>query len=117
MKNNQLDTIMQKMSEFTSELGNILEEFSDVDFQKFTKAERTDFLNSIEQLELLTSKAEALAKKTSREGIPEIVANQIDKKLDNKFENKPAPKKRIANLMKPSMNNTYSSNKPTKKEE
>lgn len=106
MKNTQIEEVLQRMSNFTASLTADLEEFSNIDFKSLSKKERSDFLKDIEQFELLTSKAEAISQKTAREGVPEIVANQQENKLEQKLENKAAPKKRASNLMKPSLNNS-----------
>lgn len=115
MKSTQIEQVLQRMSNFTASLNADLEDIANTDFKSFSKKDRAEFLKEIEQFELLTSKAEALSQKTSREGVPEIVANQQENKLDNKLENKAAPKKRSSNLMKPSLTNSPVSN-PTKKD-
>jgi len=115
MKSTQIEQVLQRMSNFTAALNADLEDIANTDFKSFSKQERADFLKEIEQFELLTSKAEALSQKTSREGVPEIVANQQENKLDNKLENKAAPKKRAVNLMKPGLTNSPSTN-PNKKD-
>lgn len=120
MKNTQIEQVLERMSNFTAALSADLEEFSNIDFKSLSKKERSEFLKEIEHFEILTSKAEAISQKTSRDGVPEIVANQQDNKLDNKVENKAenkaSPKKR-SNLMKPSLSNTPSThqNKKDKK--
>lgn len=120
MKSTHLETIIQRMSTFTIDLEEILKDISETDFQSLSKGDRSDILKDIENIEILTSKAEALSRKTSREGVPELMANQATKKLDNelenKSENKPAPKKRIPNLMKPAPNNNYTT-QPKKKDD
>jgi hypothetical protein len=114
MKNTQIEQVLQRMSNFTASLNADLEAIANTDFKNFSKKDRSDFLKEIEHFELLTSKAEAISQKTSRDGVPEIVANQQDNKLDNKLENKAAPKKRASNLMKPGLMNTPSTNQNKK---
>lgn len=116
MKNTQIEQVLQRMTNFTASLNAELEDITNTDFKNFSKKEREDFLKDIEHFELLTSKAEALSQKTSREGVPELVANKKDNKLDNNLENKAAPKKRSSNLMKPGLTNTPSTTNPNKKD-
>lgn len=116
MKSTQIEQVLQRMSDFTASLNADLEDIANTDFKSLSKKDRSDFLKDIEHFELLTSKAEAISQKTSREGVPEIVANKKDNKLDNKLENKAAPKKRSSNLMKPGLTHTPSTTNPTKKD-
>jgi hypothetical protein len=110
MKSTQIEQVLQRMSNFTASLNADLESFSNTDFKSLSVKERNDFLREIEHFEILTSKAEAISQKTSREGVPEIIANKEENTLDNKLENQAAPKKRASNLMKPGLTNTPSNN-------
>lgn len=113
MSSVQLETLIERMSILTEDLNQELGNISDKDFQGMSKSDRADMLKSMEHFEVLLGKMEAISKKTERDAIPEIMANE--NKSENKLENKQTPKKRISNLMKPTLNNNFQNNQDDKK--
>lgn len=117
MNSVRLENLLEKMSVLTQDLNSELVEVESNDFQKMSKSDRNSFLREMEHFEVLLGKADAIAKKTERDALPEIIANQVENKQENKLDNQPTPKKRISNLMKPQLSNNFVGSQKDKNKE
>ncbi len=113
----QIESLIERMTLLTKDINENLTSLAGSDFSKMSKSERDNILKEMEHFEVLTSKIEAISKKTEREGVPEIIANTNKNKIEEKLENKPAPKRKINNLMKPTLSNNYQSQNDKKKKD
>ncbi len=98
--NKNMEEILKNFSLKTSELIKTLDQLKDIDINSLNKKELDKFLEQLENIEILTGKAESLALKTKRDGVPEIINNRPEEKLENKKENK----QKSRSLMKPTLN-------------
>lgn len=117
MNSVRLENLLERMSVLTQDLNSELVEVETKDFQKMSTSDRNSFLREIEHFEVLLGKAEAIAKKTERDAVPEILANKAENKQEQKLDNKPTQKKRIGNLMKPQLSNNFVGSQKDKNKE